>query len=107
VAAIFDKFDRIAGLWFVEARPTTVGIKLRVALEQFGTATLARKGANATLFEQLAGIGAFGSGFAKNVILELAQFFTPLVFTFNNRIVHRIAFRLPNINRTHFAVLEG
>ena len=77
-----------------------------MAFKEFGAATSARKSSNAAFFQKLSGVGTLGAGFTKHVILELAEFFSPLFFALIYRIVHRIAFRLPNINRTQIAVLD-
>jgi hypothetical protein len=81
VRAIFNQLDGIASLWLVKTWPTAVRIKLGCALEQLRAATAAREGSDSGFFEQLAGTGALGSTFAKNVIFKLAKFSAPFVVT--------------------------
>jgi hypothetical protein len=78
-------------LWFVEAGPATVRVKLGVCFKQKSVTTSAVVISSPLLAEQFSGVRPLGSTHSQDVIFELVKLLLPLLVSFKDFVFHVIA----------------
>ena len=88
VSAILQVLNCFVFQGLIKRRPAAVRIKFCFRFEKRSATSSAAVGTHSLFFQELAGVGAFGSCQAQNLVFKLGKLFAPLLVGLKNLVLH-------------------